>query len=623
MLIADHARKIVGVGSYSANSFDDETGRFVEELRIYEREVGSFQFKVLDEDVINCISNLPVELDGIDTDQVEVVGHRGMKRVSTDRVRGGALRVMNDGLIGRSRKLLKLVEILEVDGWNWLNDLKGAIQTGNEDAVYHRMSEVITGRPVLSMTNKIGGFRLRYGRCYNTGFATVGIHPSIPILLKHAAVVGTQIKMDVPGKASTIALVDNIEPPLVRLNDGSVLYVPTAEQAIELSPRVEKIIYLGDILISFGDFLENNAQLLPASYVEEIWALQLKSMLLSSKTYLSPTTPSSPSSDTSSISTESKEEGAIDNQRIVQLIKEPLLTFPTVKEAFEISRKYLVPLHPRYSFYWDSLSIDEVLFLKEKLASCLQSSNDTYPILLANDPRLKDILERLGVVHSMKNESSSIEINDRDQIYSLQALLLESQPSSKGLASTKSTSEGSMISSSNFISRISGIGIMSKFASAIAVRVGRPEKAAERKMKPPVHVLFPVGTKGGATRDILKAAKEDSFYAEIANRFCTTCNIPSVGTYCLKCGEATPVRNICISCRRDLSEDATDDNRCLRCRTEGKTYSPVSYPLKMAIDEIQQKLKIIAVEPLKGVRSLISKDKAAEPLEKGGTETKA
>ena len=84
MLIADHARKIVGVGSYSANSFDDETGRFVEELRIYEREVGSFQFKVLDEDVINCISNLPVD-DGIDTDQVEVVGHRGMKRVSTDR----------------------------------------------------------------------------------------------------------------------------------------------------------------------------------------------------------------------------------------------------------------------------------------------------------------------------------------------------------------------------------------------------------------------------------------------------------------------------------------------------------------------------------------------------------
>ena len=156
MIIADHVRKVVGLEKYKANSFDDETGRFVEELRIYEREVGNFQFKVLDEDVVNCISNLPVELDGVDTDPVELVGHRGMKRITTDRVRGGALRVMNDGLIGRSRKLIKLVESLGLEGneWSWLKDLKGAIQTGDDDAVHHRMSEVITGRPVLSMTKK-------------------------------------------------------------------------------------------------------------------------------------------------------------------------------------------------------------------------------------------------------------------------------------------------------------------------------------------------------------------------------------------------------------------------------------------------------------------------------------
>src|SRR5918911_2877353 len=176
MLIADHARKVAGLDRYIANSFDDETGRFGEELRIYEREVGNFQFKVLDEDVVRCISSLPVELDGVDTDPVEVVGHKNMRRIATDRVRGGTLRVMNDGLIGRSRKLMKLVETLNLDGWNWLNELKGAIQTGNDDAIHHRMSEVITGRPVLSMARRIGGFRLRYGRCYNTGFATVGIH---------------------------------------------------------------------------------------------------------------------------------------------------------------------------------------------------------------------------------------------------------------------------------------------------------------------------------------------------------------------------------------------------------------------------------------------------------------
>src|SRR6187200_1066673 len=254
MLIADHVRKVVGLAPYIANSYDDETGRFVEELRIYEREVGNFQFKVLDEDVVKCIMNLPVELDGMDTDPVEVVGHRGMKRISTNRVRGGALRVMNDGLIGRSRKLLKLVEALKLDGWDWLKELKGAIQTGDDDAVHHRMSEVITGRPVLSMTKKIGGFRLRYGRCYNTGFATVGIHPAVPVLLSDAIVVGTQIKMDVPGKASTIALVDTIEPPIVRLDNGSVVQITTIEHAIMMRPRIEKILYLGDMLISYGDF---------------------------------------------------------------------------------------------------------------------------------------------------------------------------------------------------------------------------------------------------------------------------------------------------------------------------------------------------------------------------------
>lgn len=614
MLIADHARKIVGVDSYSADSFDDETGRFVEELRIYEREVGSFQFKVLDEDVIKCISRLPVELDGVDTDPVEVVGHRGMKRISTDRVRGGALRVMNDGLIGRSRKLLKLVEELGVDGWDWLNDLKGAIQTGNEDAVYHRMSEVITGRPVLSMTKKIGGFRLRYGRCYNTGFATIGIHPTIPILLNHAVVVGTQIKMDVPGKASTIALVDSIEPPLVKLDDGNVLYVSTVQQAIEIRSKVEKIIYLGDILISYGDFLENNAQLLPASYVEEIWALQLKSKLISLETNQHP----SSSSDTSLILSEAEKEkdGKINNKRIVQLVEEPLIIFPTVKEAFEISRMYLVPLHPRYSFYWESVSIDEVLLLKDHLVTSKQNNDDIVSVNLTYNPELKDILERLGVVHSVEN--GSIRISNTDQIYALRSLLLESKPYSTDSRTSRSISPQSSETNDilGFISRISGVEVMSKFASSIAVRVGRPEKAAERKMKPPVHVLFPVGTKGGATRDILKAAKGESFYAEIANRFCIDCNLPSVGTYCRKCGAATPIRNLCIFCKRDIP-DSTFNNRCDRCHVEGKTYSPVSYPLSTAIEETQQKLRVMAVEPLKGVRSLISKDKAAEPLEKG------
>jgi DNA polymerase II large subunit len=564
MLIADHARKVAGLDRYIANSFDDETGRFVEELRIYEREVMGFQFKVLDEDVVKCISNLPVELDGVDTDPVEVVGHKNMRRIATDRVRGGTLRVMNDGLIGRSRKLLKLVETLNLDGWSWLKELKGAIQTGNDDAVHHRMSEVITGRPVLSMAKRIGGFRLRYGRCYNTGFATVGIHPAVPALLNYAIVVGTQIKMDMPGKASTIALVDTIEPPIVRLDDGRVIQVSTVEQAETIRPHVDKILYLGDMLISYGDFLENNAQLPPASFVEEIWRQQLRSKLSTIQ-----------ASD-------------LDREKLIQMTENPLL-LPSVDEAFEISKKLGLALHPKYSFYWDSLTVEEVLYLKDRLSG---------DMLLPFDTKLKNILERLGIVHSIMQDQ--IRLDDSNQASSLRRLL----------------GGPAVVGSNNaieFVNKTSSILVMPKFSSAIAVRVGRPEKAAERKMKPPVHVLFPIGSKGGSTRNILKACKEDSFYTQIANRYCNSCRLPCIGTHCRACGASTMLRNLCVVCR----EEVEDGGKCARCGKEGRTYSSVNFPLKFVLEQAKKKLGVDPQEPFKGVKSLMSTHRSAEPLEKG------
>ncbi|HJT83522.1 MAG TPA: DNA polymerase II large subunit [Nitrososphaeraceae archaeon] len=625
MLIADHVRKAVGLSKYQANSFDDETGRFVEELRIYEREVGNFQFKILDEDVIKCISNLPVELDGVDTDPVEIVGHRGMKRINTDRVRGGALRVMNDGLIGRSRKLLKIIDTLGLDGWDWLKELKGAIQketSSEDDTVHHRMSEVITGRPVLSMSNKIGGFRLRYGRCYNTGFSTIGIHPTIPILLNYAIVVGTQIKIDTPGKAATIALVDSIEPPLVKLDDGTVTYVLSIEYAHTIQNRIDSILYLGDILISYGDFLENNAKLLPASYVEEIWALELYTKIntiFSNHEYYF----------TNDLDINKILE-YIDKQRLFKMTNNPIGIIPTLKEAFLISKVLSIPLHPKYSFYWESISIDEIILLQNEFLKKSKSEIDKNNEIIFNkdnanqyyesfsiayNKRLKDILERLGVIHSLKthNNNSFIELTDTNQINSLYLLLYNQ---------IKDPKKYQLNSSIDYIISISNILIKSKFSSSIAVRVGRPEKAAERKMKPPVHVLFPVGNKGGPTRDLLKASKEEILYTEIANRYCKICNLPSVGTKCRNCLSDTPMKYICKICQ-DTIRIADDDskkeilNKCNKCKREGKSYSPVQYPLKKMLKVAEKILEIQSTPPLKGVKSLMGKNKSAEPLEKG------
>ncbi len=559
MLIADHVRKTAGLSKYQANSFDDETGRFVEELRIYEREAGNFQFHILDEDIIRVISNLPVELDGVDTDPFEVVNHKGMTRIKTDRVRGGALRVLNDGLIGRSKKLLNRIKLYKLDGWEWLADLKGAVQTGDkqEDAAAKRMREVITGRSVLSMPNKLGGFRLRYGRACNTGFAAVGIHPVIAEILDHAIAVGTQIKMDIPGKGATVAFVDSIETPIVRLKNGNVVKIRDVKHGIKIKKEIEKILHLGDILISFGDFLENNAQLIPTGYVEEFWIEELREKL-------------------------AKYEP--NDEYLNQFLNRE----PTLDEALKISLNFQIPLHPKFLYFWDQISpleLSKILQPKK-----INENSIEYPL------NVKKILEKLGVPHEQK-DSIILKENEAKIFYNI---LFRNPPIIDDSSIPK------------ILSKSSEIPIRNKFSTSIGVRIGRPEKAAPRKMKPPTHVLFPISDKGGPTRDLLKASRHTNFFTNIFNRICSNCKEPSIGIKCSKCGIKTSIIYQCLNCR-----DILDSSFCEKCKRKAPSHSYKSFPLKEKLLIAQEKMGLRAQEPFKGVKELISQDRIPEPLEKG------
>ncbi|NND86279.1 MAG: DNA polymerase II large subunit [Nitrosopumilus sp.] len=560
MLIADHVRKSAGLSKFQANSFDDETGRFVEELRIYEREASSFQFHILDEDIEHVISNLPVELDGVDTDPYEVVNHKSMVRIKTDRVRGGALRVLNDGLIGRSKKLLKRIELYNLDGWEWLNDLKGAIQTGDnqEDAAAKRMREVITGRSVLSMPNKLGGFRLRYGRSCNTGFASVGIHPVIAEILDHTIAVGTQVKIDIPGKGATVAFVDSIDTPTVRLKNGDVIKIRDVQHGIEIKNEIEKILHLGDILISFGDFLENNAQLVPSGYVEEFWIEELKQKI---------------------------QKYELNDQNLIQF----LTKIPTIDEAIKLSLDFQIPLHPHYLYFWDKISSEEL----SKLLEPNKVTDETIEYSINK----KKILERLGVPHKINNESLILEKQEAKIFFNL---LFREKPT---------ITEQSVL---KILTSSSGIPIKNKFSTSIGVRIGRPEKAAARQMKPPTHVLFPVSDKGGPTRDLLKASRNEHFFSNIFNRHCNQCDEPSIGIKCSKCGTKTTITYRCPNCRDTLSEPY-----CEKCKRKAQSHSHKEFPLKSKLLSAQEKIGLRAQEPFKGVKELINQDRIAEPLEKG------
>lgn len=560
MIIADYVRKIGNLSKFQANSFDDETGRFIEELRIYEREVSNFQFHILDEDIEHVISNLPVELAGVDTDPFEVVNHKSMTRITTDRVRGGALRVLNDGLIGRSKKLLKRIEMYQLDGWEWLNDLKGAVKTDDnqEDAAAKRMREVIVGRSVLSLPNKLGGFRLRYGRACNTGFAAVGIHPVVAEILDHVIAVGTQLKIDLPGKGATVAFVDSIDTPTVRLHNGDVVKIKDIKHGIKIKNEIDSVLHLGDILISFGDFLENNAQLVPSGYVEEFWLEDLKERI---------------------------QKNEPDSQHLCQFLEKA----PTLDEALKTSLDFKIPLYPRYLYFWDKISHEELGKLLEPKK--ITPTRITYPI------SVKKILEDLGTPH--KAEEDAIILQDQEAKIFFNLLFLK-----------KPIIDDSPVP--KILTRSSGIQINNKFSTTIGARIGRPEKAAVREMQPPTHVLFPVGDTGGSTRDLIKSTKRDHFFANISNRHCTQCNQPSLSIHCIVCGDKTSINYRCFKCGTTV-----DEPFCKKCKRKISANSHKEFPLKSRLALAQENMRIRAKSPFKGVKGLISQNKICEPLEKG------
>ncbi|MEM2883993.1 MAG: DNA polymerase II large subunit [Nitrososphaerales archaeon] len=581
VVLADRLRIKLGLDRYRCNCWgEDEVGRFIEELRIYEREVGNFQFKVSDEDIQLAISNLPVEINGVETDPVEVVVHRGMRRIETDRVRGGALRVLNDGIIGRGRKLAKLVNTLAIPGWDWLSKLKGGVQRDVEEsrAESSHFHEIIAGRPALSFPNKVGGFRLRYGRCYNTGFSVVGMHPAVPVLVDYAVVVGTQVKLDVPGKAATVAFVDQLEPPIVKLNDGSVVRVESVEFANQIRSSLRSILYLGDILISFGDFLENNARLIPSCYVEEWWAQELKKQIMERFGKIS----------------ECSRMIGLDEQFLNALINKPLETRITCKTAFKLSEQLDIPLHPRYLYFWDLIQLKDVF----KLRSALNFDDESCYFKL-EDKEVKQILETLGVPHEFSEKGWVVKGEDAEALK--RTLRLDKQIDLTGWEDTLS-----------FLSKCAGVKIRQKSSWFVGVRVGRPEKAIMRKMKPPVHVLFPVGEQGGTKRDIVEAASKDTLYIELINAVCENCGQPSLSALCRVCGVAVKIIRTCPNCGRFFQGEV-----CPICRLSGVPYKTTAYPIKEELKRAEESLMCKANSPLKGVKSLMNFTRVPEDIRKG------
>ncbi len=583
VLVGDYVRRNIGIDRYKPRP--EEVERYVEEILFY-KKVASLQYTPSEEEIRLIVKNCPVCIDGDPTEDAEVEGHRDLERIGTNRVRGGMCLVLAEGLALKAPKVKKHVNKLNMDGWDWLETLIGGTKKSDDEKNEQKnkikpkdkyIRDLIAGRPVFSHPSRPGGFRLRYGRSRNTSFAAAGINPATMVLLDDFITNGTQLKIERPGKAAAMSAVDSIEGPTVRLYSGDLIRIDNIDEAYELRSQVEEIIDIGEILINYGDFLENNHPLMPSPYVFEWWLYDYEAAC-------------------------------------PETIPEKELKEPSAALALRLSQEYGIPLHPKFTYLWHDIDRSEFEALRKFVAEKGNFSAEDgilrLPLRPCLESGIKFILEKLLVLHRVRNETILIE----EALPFIFCLGLDSHLNVKA----QMPDIEDMVEAASLLS---GFKVFPRAPSRIGARMGRPEKSDLRKMSPAAQVLFPISNAGGITRNLVSASdytasmngKVGEIEVELGIRECNGCGKETYFWRC-DCGEYTHSKLFCPRCKIEVRDTET----CPKCGRKPTSVSNVRLDFrsiyKQAFENLGEREKM---DLIKGVKRLMNGQMTPEPLEKG------
>ncbi len=635
VLVADYARALLGIDQYRAR--DDEIGRYAEEIELYDTETG-LQYSPKEKETEFIAEHMPIMLDGEATGDEEVSGFRDLDRVDTNSSRGGMCLVLAEGIALKAPKIQRYTRSLDEIEWPWLQDLidgnykDGAddeSEDGDEDEASDGddeedaadapeqsgpprvdpstkyLRDLIAGRPVFSHPSEAGGFRLRYGRARNHGFATAGVHPATMHLVDDFLATGTQIKTERPGKAAGVVPVDTIEGPTVRLANGEVRRIDDPEEALEVRNGVEKILDVGEYLVNYGEFVENNHPLAPASYTVEWWSQEFE--------------------DAGAPVQAMRDAPEID------------LDDPAPEEAIEWAIDYDVPLHPKYTPLYHDVSVDDVLALADAIDDARLASSDgavadrstdagSSDLVLPRSEQVRKTLEGLIVAHTQHDDT--LVVSDWRPL--VRSLGFDDDLTREWTVDDLSERARTYDDGDNAIEAVNELApfpVRERAPTRIGNRMGRPEKSEQRELTPAVHTLFPIGTAGGNQRDVADAAQagdavegtKGDVEVEVARRDCVDCGTRTFRARCPDCDGTTEAVYVCPDCEREVEPDESGRAECPNCETLA---SPTQYETVNINTEFRDALDSVGERPaafdqLKAVQGLSSAEKIPEPLEKG------
>jgi DNA polymerase II large subunit len=625
VLVADYARALLDIEEYKPR--DVEIERYAEEVALYDSETG-LQYSPKDEETKFIARNCPIMLDGEATGDEEVSGFRDLERVATNNPRGGMCLVLAEGIALKAPKIERYTSQLDEVDWPWLDDLiEGTIgdddgegEAGEEESAeeadadhgdhpdgaagpngpvrveesWKYLRDLIAGRPVFSHPSMPGGFRLRYGRSRNHGFATAGVHPGTMHLVDDFLATGTQIKTERPGKAAGVVPVDSIEGPTVRLANGDVRRIDDPEEALEVRNGVEAILDLGEYLVNYGEFVENNHPLAPASYVYEWWIQDFRE-------------------------TGAEVQALADSPRVD-------LEDPSATEAIEWATEYDAPLHPKYTYLWHDVSVAAFETLADAVAGADEVDGRLY---VENTEEGRRTLETLLVEHFQTDDH--LEVEDWEPLARSLGLDENRKKTWDDLpeaARTWADGENAI----EAVNEVAPFAVRERAPTRIGNRMGRPEKSESRELSPAVHTLFPIGEAGGNQRDVSKAAghtegmsgTQGEVEVQLARRRCADCEAETFKPGCPECGGTTEPHYVCENCEIDVEPDESGRVVCPRCEREASCVEyraiNVNEEFRAAMERVGERENSFDI--LKGVKGLTSSTKTPEPLEKGILRTK-
>lgn len=630
VILGDYVRTQMGYAPYDPT--EEEINRNALEIHDYHERVTNLQYHPSDQELRFLLSHLPVEVDGDPTEKIEVLTYRDLPRISTNQIRGGMALVVAEGLSQKAPKLWKRLSKWGKDfglSWEWLADFlrvkeqvhsqhsKGsAAELGVKKLKPNNtyIMDLVAGRPILTHPLAAGGFRLRYGRTRTTGFSAVGLHPATLHLLHKFIAIGTQLKVERPGKAATATICEVIEGPIVCLEDGTVLQCSTEEEAKKVFSKVREILFLGDILFNYGDFSENGQFLAPPGYCPEWWVLEVEKAA-QEKTQ-----------DGKCTAEFLARSLGMENSRVQELLDFPLQKFPSWREAKKISETFSVPLHPLYTYYWKLLSCsqlrDIVSWLKEgKLKKDgLEIVKLVLPFFLHHQPHVqaKRALELAGVPHETVNQESVVLWKTEAEVLGYLFSFSEQQhleqlslqwsefPQKQQEQQTPAHEEDAL----TLLQRKCPIPLRDKAGTFIGARMGRPEKAKMRALTGSPQVMFPVGEEGDRLRSFQSALEKGKVRSTFPVFYCPSCRSETIYPSCEKCSQQTKLLFFCKIC--GILEKETCPHGATR------HYKIKDLDIKYYFSQALQHLhETVPPELMKGIRGTSNKNHLVEHLAKG------